>query len=177
MSREAKQILREQMKTTLRGFLQKAVASRAIREMLFALPTWQSASVIYGYIPMASEPDWLAPDWPEGKTLAFPRTDEAGGMQFFCSRAFQIGPWKAHEPVGDNLAPEPDLILVPGLAFDRQGHRMGRGGGFYDRWLEKYPSVKKIGVGFSCQLVPRVPREAHDARMDLLVTENETISL
>ncbi|CAN5620596.1 5-formyltetrahydrofolate cyclo-ligase [soil metagenome] len=160
------------MKAALRGFLQKAAASQAIRETLFSLAAWQSASIIYGYIPMASEPDWLARTWPEGKTLAFPRTDEAGGMQFFCSQEFQIGPWKAHEPVGEKLAPEPDLILVPGLAFDRQGHRMGRGGGFYDRWLEEYPSVQKIGLCFSCQLVELVPTEAHDARMDLVVTES-----
>jgi len=159
------------MKASLRSFLPKAAASQAIREALFALPAWQSASVIYGYIPMASEPDWLAPTWPEGKTLAFPRTDQAGGMQFFCTQEFQIGPWKAHEPVGDNLAPAPDLILVPGLAFDREGYRMGRGGGFYDRWLQKYPAVPKIGLCFSCQLVDQVPREPHDKQMDSLVTE------
>ncbi len=162
------------MKEALRGFPQKDIASQAIRGFLFSLPAWQSASVVYGYVPMASEPNWLSPAWPEGKTLAFPRTDEAGGMQFFCSREFRIGPWKAHEPVGDKLAPEPDLILVPGLAFDHQGHRMGRGGGFYDRWLEKYPKVKKIGLCFSCQLADRVPMEAHDARVDIVVTERGT---
>jgi len=163
------------MKAALRGFAQKDLASPVIREFLFSLPAWQMASVVYGYVPMASEPDWLAPAWPEGKTLAFPRTDEAGSMQFFCSREFQIGPWKAHEPVGDELAPPPDLILVPGLAFDRQCHRMGRGGGFYDRWLEEYPKVVKIGLCFSCQLVDRVPMEAHDARMNIVLTELETV--
>lgn len=159
------------MKEALRSFPQKDAASQAIREHLFSLPAWRAASVIYGYVPMALEPDWLSPTWPEGKTLAFPRTGPDGGMQFFCSQEFRIGPLKAHEPIGDDLAPPPDLILVPGLAFDRCGYRMGRGGGFYDRWLEQHPGAKKIGLCFQCQLVERVPRELHDMQMDGVVTE------
>lgn len=171
MIREEKQLLRARMKTTLREMPARAAHSEALRSALLATEAWRAARVIYGFIPMSSEPDWQADLWPPEKILAFPRTEENGLMRFFCSREFRIGPWKAHEPVGDAAAPAPDLILVPGLAFDSTGHRMGRGGGFYDRWLVGQLGVKKIGVCFSCQIVERVPREEHDIRLDALVTE------
>lgn len=171
MIREEKQLLRARMKEALRAFTRRETASQAIRGLLHSSSAWRQARVIYGYIPMASEPDWLGRDWPEDKILAFPRTNGEGNMQFFCSREFQIGPWKAHEPVGNEIAPDPDIILIPGLAFDHHGHRMGRGGGFYDRWLEAHPSGKKIGLCFQCQIVGHLPREPHDLSMDLILTE------
>lgn len=165
------------MKEALRGLTQREVASAAIRALLLSSEAWPQARVVYGYVPMSSEPDWLGKIWPDDKMLAFPRTDPQGGMRFYCAREFQIGPWKAHEPVGDEIAPDPDLILVPGLAFDRAGHRMGRGGGVYDRWLEARPSTKKIGLCFQCQIVEQVPREPHDMRMDAVLTEEGFVGI
>jgi len=67
-----------------------------------------------------------------------------------------------------------DIILVPGRAFDTTGNRLGRGAGGYDRWLEKYkaahPSTQFWGVCLECQLVPEVPVEAHDVKMDEVIT-------
>jgi 5-formyltetrahydrofolate cyclo-ligase len=67
---------------------------------------------------------------------------------------------------------EAALIIVPGLAFDRQGNRLGRGGGYYDRLLfaerQKSPSAIAVGVGFDHQLIDEVPHEQHDQRVDLL---------
>lgn len=62
-----------------------------------------------------------------------------------------------------------DLILVPGVAFDRQGHRLGRGKGYYDRLLKTVRGLK-CGVGFDEQLVEEIPVEAHDVRLDFVVT-------
>ncbi len=70
------------------------------------------------------------------------------------------------------IAPESlELVLVPGLAFSREGHRLGRGGGYYDRFLAALPSgVRRIGVGFGIQMLDDLPVEAHDAGMDEVIT-------
>jgi 5-formyltetrahydrofolate cyclo-ligase len=66
---------------------------------------------------------------------------------------------------------EIDLILIPGLAFDRTGRRLGRGGGFYDRFLAD-PGLRatRCGVLFDCQLLPEIPADPHDIRVDFLAT-------
>ena len=68
-----------------------------------------------------------------------------------------------------------DLVVVPGLAFDTQGRRLGRGGGFYDRFLSKLPRrTRQLGICFDEQIVPSVPVDAHDAAMDQVVTDRRT---
>lgn len=75
-------------------------------------------------------------------------------------------------PVRQARAEEIDLVLVPGLAFDRRGGRVGRGKGYYDRFLQRIaPSVPKVGLAFEWQLVDEIPVTPHDVRMDLVVTE------
>jgi len=69
----------------------------------------------------------------------------------------------------------PDVILVPGVAFSPGKVRLGYGGGFYDRFLAASDALK-IGVAFSCQVLPELPAEAHDVRMDAIITENGMIS-
>jgi len=68
-----------------------------------------------------------------------------------------------------------DLILVPGIAFDREGHRIGYGFGFYDKFLKKVPKAIKIGLCFDFQLVDKIPREMHDVPVDLIVTEKRIV--
>lgn len=65
---------------------------------------------------------------------------------------------------------EPEWMLVPGLGFDMHGSRLGRGKGFYDRYLEN-KDVLKIGLAWSEQVIKKIPMEAHDARMDFIITE------
>ena len=64
-----------------------------------------------------------------------------------------------------------DLIIVPGVGFDRQGNRLGRGKGYYDRLLPRIPSAYKIGICFPFQLVEEIPAEPFDIRMDEIVTK------
>ena len=59
-----------------------------------------------------------------------------------------------------------NLVIVPGLGFDREGGRLGRGGGYFDRFLEKAAGAYKIGLAFECQMVDRIPREGNDILMD-----------
>ena len=67
-----------------------------------------------------------------------------------------------------------DLAVVPGLGFSMTGERLGHGAGYYDRWLEEYPKIVKIGVAFDYQIVACVPAEAHDVRMDFMLTETRS---
>lgn len=91
--------------------------------------------------------------------------------------ALVLGRWDIQVPPVE--APEvlPDVLLVPLLAFDRKGFRLGYGGGFYDRTLEKLRGLKKvtaIGVAYSGQEMDMVPRDAYDQRLDWIMTEKET---
>jgi 5-formyltetrahydrofolate cyclo-ligase len=86
------------------------------------------------------------------------------------------------EPRPDNFRPvaaeEIDLVLVPGVAFDLEGNRVGYGAGYYDRFL---PSLRKdaliVGIAFSCQLFDKFDREEHDVKMALLITEKGILNL
>ena len=89
------------------------------------------------------------------------------------------GAWDIPVPV--DSAPEvlPDVLLVPMLAFDRKGFRLGYGGGFYDRTLEKLRELKKvvaIGVAYHAQMVDEVPVGIHDAPLDYVMTEQESFA-
>jgi 5-formyltetrahydrofolate cyclo-ligase len=165
-----KQILRARMKATLGAFPRHEAASERIRRLLRALPDWQTARVIYGFSPLASEPDWIGPEDSEEKIVAFPKV-VADRMQYFVGGKMVAGVYRVQEPDAGCPAPPPDLILVPGLAFDPMGCRLGRGGGYFDRWLEGHPGVKSLGLCFSCQIVETIPMESHDARVDAILTE------
>ena len=67
------------------------------------------------------------------------------------------------------------LVLVPGIAFDREGHRIGYGFGYYDRFLAKVPKAIKIGLAFDFQIAGNIPKEAHDVPVDLVVTEERVV--
>ena len=67
------------------------------------------------------------------------------------------------------------LVLVPGIAFDKEGHRIGYGFGYYDKFLKKVPKATKIGLAFDFQVVEKIPRELHDVPVDLIVTEKRVI--
>lgn len=78
------------------------------------------------------------------------------------------------EPIGNEISvPEGavDIVILPMLGFDRKGGRIGYGAGYYDRFLEKYPDVKKIGLAFKCQELENIPLEDNDVLMDFIVTE------
>ena len=68
-----------------------------------------------------------------------------------------------------------DCIIVPGAAFDRQGNRLGLGGGYYDRFLQRVPLAKRIALTFDYQLLDYIPFESHDVKVDVIITESETL--
>jgi 5-formyltetrahydrofolate cyclo-ligase len=83
------------------------------------------------------------------------------------------------EPVGCELpalASDVKAVIIPMLAFDRKGNRLGYGAGYYDRFLSSHPHLTRIGIAFSCQEVEEIPADATDASMDIIVTDNGIIS-
>ena len=91
--------------------------------------------------------------------------------------ALVSGLWDIQIPAGTAPEVEPDVLLVPMLAFDRKGYRLGYGGGFYDRTLAKLRALKKvtaIGVAYAGQEIDAVPHDTHDQPLDWIMTERET---
>jgi 5-formyltetrahydrofolate cyclo-ligase len=166
-----KQMLRAKMKEALRSFPEKSVASRRLREHLYSFSLWESARVVFGFRSLPGEPDWMGGELPPEKIFAYPRAGDDGMLVFLLASEFRTGALGIHEPVGAMMAPSPDLVLVPGLAFDTTGARLGRGKGFYDRWLAANPTVRSVGICFKCQILESLPFEAHDARMSAIVSE------
>jgi len=79
------------------------------------------------------------------------------------------------EPIGSEIPAEPgdiDTIILPMLGFDRTGGRIGYGAGYYDRFLEKHPGLRKIGIAFACQEIDRLRVDENDVRMDFIITED-----
>jgi 5-formyltetrahydrofolate cyclo-ligase len=90
------------------------------------------------------------------------------------------GVWGIREPPPDAPAIDPDVLIVPLLAFDRHGHRLGYGAGYYDRTIAALRAKKPIvaiGIGYAAQEVERVPITPRDERLDLVLTERETIEV
>ncbi|MBL8588710.1 MAG: 5-formyltetrahydrofolate cyclo-ligase [Methylobacteriaceae bacterium] len=105
-----------------------------------------------------------------GAPLVFRRHDEGD--------ALRPGPFGLSEPGDDAPALEPDLVFAPLAAFDRAGHRIGYGAGYYDRSLAGLRARRRIlavGVAFAAQEVATIPAEPHDERLDMIVTDSETL--
>ncbi|MFZ0457477.1 MAG: 5-formyltetrahydrofolate cyclo-ligase [Rhodoplanes sp.] len=141
--------------------------------------------IVSGYIPIRSEfdPRPLMQRFAEaGAQLALPCVTGRG--QPLVMRAWRFGEplvsrqWGLREPAAD--APEvlPDILLVPLAAFDRAGHRIGYGAGYYDMTIARLRALKPvtaIGVAYAMQEVSQVPADERDARLDLVLTEGEVI--
>ncbi len=80
-------------------------------------------------------------------------------------------------PGSDVSVAKNTILFVPGCAFDEAGGRMGYGGGFYDRFMERYSEAMRVALAYEEQFVPEVPREAHDKRVDVIVTETRILQV
>lgn len=88
----------------------------------------------------------------------------------------ELGSFHIEEPTGQDVTDpgEIELVVVPAVAYDRKGKRLGRGKGFYDRFLQ-HTKATKIGVGYEFQLLDEIPSEPHDVSMDMVITQHSTI--
>ncbi len=153
--------------------------SRRIVEKVLSLPEFEEASSYLLYYPIKGEPD-VTPlyqiIWERGKTLFLPRV-KGKLLEVVPVRdmsELKEGSFGIPEPSdGDPVDPsEVDFALVPGIAFDREGYRLGFGKGFYDRLLRELKAFR-AGVAYSFQVVDFVPRDRWDEPVDALITEKE----
>ena len=157
---------------------EKILRSEGIMRQVEALPAFQQATTVLLYWSMADEVQTHAfvEKWYKDKVLLLPCVDGddlrlrqyTGPECMVAGEQFGIG-----EPTGEEIMnlDAVELIMVPGVAFDRMGNRMGRGRGFYDRLLKSTPNAMKVGVAFDFQLLDSVPTEPHDVKMDKVIVE------
>jgi len=184
-----KTALRKEIRVVLQKIPTAArlAVSTQIRARLKEQAFWQNATSILFYAPMPDEVDmWplLAEILAGGKITALPRFDSVSND--YSARRVQnlqteigAGQYGIREPkAGCQEIPleRLGLILVPGVAFDLQGHRLGRGRGYYDRLLPEIPGTK-CGIAFDEQMVDAVPAGALDVRMDFVLTPTRCVKV
>jgi 5-formyltetrahydrofolate cyclo-ligase len=162
--------------------------SQAILERLRSIPLWASVREAMLYAPIRNEVNtWpvLEELWGRGVRTLLPRCRSCapGEMEWAaaaCRADMAPGAFSIPEPNPATCAPadelRPDLILLPGVAFDREGFRLGYGGGYYDRLLAT-PALSgaiTVGLAFSFQLLDSLPRDPWDRPVNLVVTEKES---
>jgi 5-formyltetrahydrofolate cyclo-ligase len=184
---DSKSALRQQMRATLQSITaeQRTLASQRACSLLEKQSVWKNADTIFFYAPLLEELDI----WPlvrdsiaAGKTVALPRFDTATQRYISCQvRDINIdlsrGQFGVREPSSHCIAVPPnrlDLILVPGVAFDLHGRRLGRGKGFYDQLLTSVRGTT-CGVAFDEQIVESVPVEPHDIHLNCILTPTRWI--
>ncbi|MBY0439050.1 MAG: 5-formyltetrahydrofolate cyclo-ligase [Burkholderiales bacterium] len=193
---ESKRALRAQVlaaRASL-GTDRRAEASAAIRSHLLRMPSLFTAGTVAAYVGFDTEIDtgpFIAAVLAQGKRLVLPRVVDGesrtrrhlvlhpvGDIE----RDTRPGRWGIREPDPALCAAvdplDVDFVLLPGVAFDRRGGRLGYGAGFYDRLLGSMrPDCLRVAAAFSLQVVPQVPLEGHDQRVQRLVTEDGEIPL
>jgi 5-formyltetrahydrofolate cyclo-ligase len=165
---------------------QIAAGSGAVLERLALLDPVRQAVTLMVYLNTGSEvvtDDLVRWGLRNGKRIAVSRCipESRGLAACRIGDLDEVAPghYGIREPKAPLIRPIPageiDVVIVPGVAFDRRGCRIGYGGGYYDRFLPQAPQAARIGVAFACQLVAGIPADTHDIPMDGVVTDAETI--
>jgi len=155
-----------------------AARSERIRRHLLEVPEVRRARSVFAYVSCGNEVDTralIAGLIDAGKTVCVPRIAGDGIMEAHCLRRLEdLGAGKYGIPAPVLPSPfegTPDVALCPGVAFGPRGERLGRGKGFYDRFLALHPRSIAIGLAYGFQVVEDVPATPEDRRMHILVTE------
>ena len=159
---------------------QRHVKSRRILQALFRTPVFRSAEHVafyYGISPEVETKFFLRKILKD-KKIYLPRVEPKKRLSLCrvhsLSRDLKKGAYNIREPRAfceKRPASRMDIIVVPGVAFDKQGGRLGRGGGYYDRLLRKVKKAATIGVCFREQIVKKVPMEKQDVKVDRVITD------
>jgi len=168
-------------KTSLRSYIRAqkkqhsaaelAAMSEEITNRVLASAWWQEAGIMLLYYPLADEVDvrpLIREAYREGKHVLLPvvRGEELELRLYTGEASLREGAFGIMEPTGPSVVPEDydeiELALIPGMAFDRAGHRLGRGKGYYDRLLPLLAKARLVGICFPFQLLDEVPAEVHD---------------
>lgn len=175
---EAKRVLRERIKV-----LRKSLAApdpSSVVEGILSLPQWKSASTVLLYHALPGEVDLTVLMDVPGKRVALPLVEgDSLLLKEYLPGTLVRGYAGIMEPpfsAPDVELSEIGLAIIPGVAFDPEGHRLGRGRGFYDRLL---PGLRcpLVGAAYSWQMVEKVPTDPWDVSLDLVVTDTRTYSV
>lgn len=160
---------------------EKNSAAEEVFEQLEKTAAFLLADKILMYHSLPDELQTIAflRKWGERKKFFLPRVNGVNlDILPYDQTRLELGSFQIEEPTGDDLTDpaEIELIIVPAVAFDRNGNRLGRGKGFYDRLLQTTRATK-IGVGYDFQLIEEIPAEPHDVPMDMVITQRHYIRI
>lgn len=181
-----KNLLRRELKI-LRGKLgkkEKASRDKIIKDRLLKESTYINSKVIFTYVGFDSEIDtieYIKEFLKDGKKVCIPRTNikekymeavSINSLDLLSKSEYGIlEPSCDLEPINKD---EIDLIIMPGLAFDKQGGRLGYGGGYYDKYLSTISKdVPKIALAYDFQILEKIPMEEHDIKVDIIISDRK----
>ena len=162
----------------------RAAAGRSIRDALLSVPEVEMAGTVAAYVSVGTEPDThglLFALWKRGAYVILPRLLPDGDLDWASYEgpdSLVPGPRGCLEPSepprGPGAVASADVVLVPALATDRTGMRLGRGGGSFDRALARVgPAILTVALLYDSELLQNVPAEPHDRRVRAAVTPSE----
>ncbi len=184
-----KELLRKELKDKRKRLSNRNIIEKSnkIKKQLFSLPGFKHASTILFYVSydnevnthqmikdcLKLEKNVIVPiSKKEDRTLILSKLDNWSDLE--------VGTYGILEPLASKRKEisieEIDLIIVPGVGFDRGGYRIGHGKGYYDNLLKKSMNVLHIGLAFEFQIVKKIPIESHDLPVDIIITERRIIN-
>ncbi len=178
---ETKQEIRNQIKKIRRNIdaVEWKAAAETITKKVVESDSFREATDLYCYMNFNGEVETvhiMEEAWRLGKDVWLPKVSK-DDMDFYLVRSIselKRGTFGILEPSGDSeKAPGNDgLMIVPGVAFDKEYNRVGYGRGYYDRYLRKRPNLIKMGIAFDVQIMEKVPNDENDCKMDMILTES-----
>ena len=184
-SLETKKEIRARIKkdrASLPAEMRQAFSDRIFKAVI-GHPLYQNAEEIYCYVAFGEEVSTLRLveySWKMGKKVAVPKihVDNSGLRMVFyyidSMDELSEGYYGISEPPAERQAAGSNvLVIMPGVAFDRRGGRIGYGKGFYDSYLGKHPEYRRIALAYEIQCLDLIPSEEHDIRPECIITEKE----
>ena len=180
---------KKEIRSKVKQFRKKASSeeisynSECICNTFLALEEYRNASIVFAYMDCKNEVQTkkvIEQCWKEGKKVAVPKVF-GESMKYYLINSYadlEDGYYGIREPKHEYLQEiecEEGLMILPGVAFDELRHRVGYAGGFYDRYLEAHPNMKKIAFAFEFQVFPQVPFENFDIKPEIIITEKRII--
>jgi len=159
-----------------------------IQDRLTAMQEYQSGKIIGSYAPIGMEVEtWkiMHHALANKKTLGLPKIEENGSLSFYAIEETDLNDnlvessrFKLKEPkaLEERLIEKLDLLIIPGIAFDTQGYRVGHGFGYYDRYMAQKTYTKSVGLAYDFQILDHnLPKLSYDQKLDFIVTETRTL--
>jgi 5-formyltetrahydrofolate cyclo-ligase len=187
---DGKREIRKRILTLRNAMPPESITAKSdeIVRRLMELREIRDSSTLMVFLSFGSEvltDDLIRWGWSEGKRIVVPlcrpESRELTPCRIDGFDELETGHYGIREPKTGRLRSVPraeiDAVIVPAVAFDRRGYRVGYGGGYYDRFLPECPQAANIGAAFACQIVPEVPSDRYDLAVDRIVTEEGIISV